>query len=475
MNYLRYFLIFGLLAVGLACKSTADKTGNEQATTAPDGTTLISGTVTSCDADSIRIFKADGITLTPVAAFKVTYENGQGSFSGDFQVKEKGFYYIGPKGQGSKLLILGEDESLTLYGNCSNFQLATVGNSKINSDYATVSRQIDGFTQQFNGLIQQYRKAMKSGQGLENVAQQMVKLDERKLALLDSVQTASPFIAKVVGLRTYLSYQYYQQSGEPQIYSGEPEYFAKNFFTHTDLASPIFNQLPLLHEHFKGYATTLTRIGLSAQVQRDYVIAALDGIPDGSSAEKMAVLGATAGFQGQGVENYIHFGRRYLEDFPKDNPQLRAQVQKQVNAAASRTIGAVAPEITMATPDGNMLNLSDLRGKVVLIDFWASWCGPCRRENPNVVRVYEKYKDKGFEILSVSLDRDKNRWLQAIQKDGLDWLHVSDLKQWKNEAAQLYGVSSIPYTVLLDREGRIIANKLRGAALEAKLAEIFGG
>ena len=473
MNYFRYILIFGLLAVGLACKSTADKSATDLLL-APEGKTVLSGTVSGCDADSIRVFQADGITLRPLAAYPIIYENGQGTFKGNFQVKEKGFYYVGPKGQGSKLLILGQDGAIALTGNCANFNKATISNSAINSDFGTLSAQLDGFTRQFNKLIQDYRKAAKVGQGVEAVSQKMVALDGRKLALLDSIKEANPFLAQVAGLRTYVSYQYFLQSGEAQIYSGEPEYFAKNFFTHTELENPIFNHLPLLHEHFKGYTTTLAQIGLSSEVQRDYLDAMLSAIPERSSAKKMALLGATAGFQGKSVDNYLHYARKYLADFPGDNPQVRAQLQSQVNQAASRTIGAIAPEITMAQPNGDTLSLSDLRGKVVLIDFWASWCGPCRRENPNVVRVYEKYKDKGFEILSVSLDRSKDRWLGAIQQDGLDWLHVSDLKQWQNAAAKLYGVSSIPYTVLLDKEGRILANKLRGAALEAKLAQLFG-
>lgn len=136
--------------------------------------------------------------------------------------------------------------------------------------------------------------------------------------------------------------------------------------------------------------------------------------------------------------------------------------------------GMEAPEIAMSDPDGVTRRLSDLRGKVVLIDFWASWCGPCRRENPNVVKLYHKYHDQGFEIFSVSLDKDGNAWRNAIKSDGLVWPnHVSDLKQWSSAAGKTYGIMSIPATVLVDREGNIIARNLRGADLERKLQEIF--
>ncbi len=136
--------------------------------------------------------------------------------------------------------------------------------------------------------------------------------------------------------------------------------------------------------------------------------------------------------------------------------------------------GMPAPDIEQPSPDGTPMRLSDLRGKVVLIDFWASWCGPCRRENPHVVRLYERFHDKGFEIFSVSLDQSRDKWLDAIQKDGLRWpCHVSDLRGWNSAAGRLYGISSIPATVLVDREGNILARNLRGAELERKLTEIF--
>jgi peroxiredoxin len=138
--------------------------------------------------------------------------------------------------------------------------------------------------------------------------------------------------------------------------------------------------------------------------------------------------------------------------------------------------GKVAPDFEELKTDGKTkMKLSDLKGKVVLIDFWASWCGPCRKENPNVVKTFEKYKDAGFTVMSVSLDSDKVKWLEAIQKDGLVWPnHVSDLGGWQSKVARLYGVGSIPLTILLDKEGKIIATNLRGQALEAELQKIFG-
>jgi len=138
-------------------------------------------------------------------------------------------------------------------------------------------------------------------------------------------------------------------------------------------------------------------------------------------------------------------------------------------------IGQITPEIEMPNPDGQVIKLSSMRGKYVLVDFWAKWCGPCRRENPNVVKAYNKYKTKGFEVFGVSLDRNKEDWLQAIQEDGLTWTHVSDLKYFESKAANDFNISAIPFSILLDPQGKIIAKNLRGAALDKKLEEVLGG
>lgn len=183
------------------------------------------------------------------------------------------------------------------------------------------------------------------------------------------------------------------------------------------------------------------------------------------------------------LEYYTKVDSVLSELYPDSEPvkTLNSQVETllaNLDAEAARSsrtgMGAVAPEIALPNPDGDTIRLSSTRGEYVLLDFWAAWCAPCRRENPNLVDVYRKYNDRGFEIYQVSLDQTREAWLNGIKEDKIgDWIHVSDLQYWSSMVVPLYGIEAIPASYLLDPEGRIIASNLRGEALEEKLAELF--
>ncbi len=165
-------------------------------------------------------------------------------------------------------------------------------------------------------------------------------------------------------------------------------------------------------------------------------------------------------------------GTKMTEAMVQQTLQVETMYNQHIGNEAS--VGKSAPEISLPRANGSLLKLSSLRGNYVLVDFWASWCGPCRRENPNVIRLYNLYKDKGFTVYSVSLDENKDAWLGAIAADGLVWPnHVSDLSRWNSPVVQAYQIKGIPHTVLVDPEGKIIDIGLRGAKLEQKLNEIF--
>lgn len=165
--------------------------------------------------------------------------------------------------------------------------------------------------------------------------------------------------------------------------------------------------------------------------------------------------------------------KKLADNLSKNYPNSRyvKRYTEFLKSISALTVGQPAPEITLTSPEGKQVSLSSLKGKLVLIDFWASWCKPCRMETPNVVGVYQDYKDKGFEIFGVSLDRNKKDWMKAIKDDKMSWVHVSDLKMWQSSVVPQYKVQGIPLTYLVDKEGKILAKNLRGEALRKRVSQ----
>ncbi len=414
--------------------------------------------------DSVYLFYFDGVSFIPQRA---TAADTDGHYRFTLDSTPPTFYYLGLSAKNIRPLLAGSEPLVKIKGPCQRLSNATIA-SPLNAAYAQLKRQLNSYQQQADRLAQSYRQASTAAQRQAAIAH-MVALDSTRIAFIDSLEQMQPTFAQIARLNTWLSYP-----NHGQAYPNEIVYFAKAYFQLVDWQHPLLPYVyPWIHQAFNRYAQTLSRVGYLPDSLHQWMMQSLEQVPKRQGMHRYALAGILAGLQRYTHPSYPQFAQLFIDTYGQDFPQAAAQVKKQMEQLASFIIGAPAPDFTQLTPEGDSLSLSDLRGKVVLIDFWASWCGPCRRENPHVVKLYEKYKDKGFDILGVSLDRQRARWIQAIKADGLTWHHVSDLKGWQNEVAQLYGVRSIPHTVLVDRDGRIIARKLRGPALEAKLAELF--
>ncbi|RMG67267.1 MAG: TlpA family protein disulfide reductase [Bacteroidetes bacterium] len=315
-------------------------------------------------------------------------------------------------------------------------------------------------------------------QGDASAQAQLEAIYAAKEATMDSLRQADPLLAKVFLPLMWRPFD----PNQPGPYEDALAHFAGEYLKGEDLQDPAYDYVPSLSDNMPAFIQIVFRPGVPALRSEAALDDFLQRLRPQSRAHKNALASAVSTLDQMQQLSFVKYAEAYRDLYGPLSEQVGnylegrlAYYADQAQAEARLALGAVAPEIALPTPEGNTLRLSSLRGKVVLVDFWASWCGPCRRENPNVVRVYQRYKDQGFEILGVSLDRSREPWLKAIADDGLSWKHVSDLRFWQSEAAKTYNIASIPATVLLDREGRILAKNLRGAALEAKLAEIFGG
>jgi peroxiredoxin len=422
-------------------------------------TSLVSGQFTNT-ANSQYIYLTRLFGNKTEIIDSVKHSNGTFTFKKP-AVFQRGFYKLSAQRQGNALtLILGEPE-LVVKGDLGANGKFTVENSNENAIYQAYQQLNEKQSQQANALQKQAEQLKNQGLNEQDFQKAIGKIQYQFDSLTLNYNTSNQllreqntglFITKVISM-----------------FSMPDSTQANAFFQTIDLTDSELCAGDMLPSKIGMYFQRYVTPDLNNWKQAASTLLAT--FPSGSDNKQVLYLSLIDMFSPYDPDFTKSLSVQYAKEYPKSS-----FAQKALANAPKGTLGVgdEAIELALPSPDGKIISLKSLRGKVVLLDFWASWCGPCRQENPNVVSAYNQYKNKGFTVFSVSLDENAEKWKAAIAKDGLVWPnHISDLKGWKSKAAELYNVKGIPMTFLLDKKGVIIATNLRGEALHQKLQELL--
>lgn len=446
-----------LLTLLLVCMFFASNGQNNKVTLTCD--------IRNCGSDSINLYEFNGIGYNMLKAGKG--ENRMVKFEVDKTANPR-MYYIGFSFSDLKPVILGTEDKVDVVINCASVKRSSANNSPINASYDKLIGQMNALKAQENNIFAAFTSSQRTDKNQEEFKTSLANLDKKKTALRDSMLKANPYLGNIVALNTYLSYPNNKGKNASEI-----DYFTNEFFKSARFDDKQLEYNPWVSEMFKAYTATIQTFKRGDTYIINGIRTQLKKIPQNSNTYRLALGGVVSGISQNSDLLFVEFADEFATKYAQSNSMDISLMKPRIDAIKQMMIGVKAPEFTFKTPEDKDVNLSDFKGKYLLIDFWASWCGPCRKENPNVVALYNRYKEKGFEILGVSLDRTKEPWIKAIADDKLTWTHVSDLKGWQSAAAALYGITSIPHTVLLDKDGKIIARQLRGEQLGQKLDELF--
>lgn len=438
-----------------------------------DATYTVQGVLTGNAGDSLYLYDVLGSDLRKILAIELEKPEDGGGKTFVFGGKlEKGFYYIGTDESNGTLIILGDEKEVKVSADASNIDgTITFENSPANTSFKSFSTKMEGFRDEMQMLSQNLQIFMQTDpKQAEKINGQMEATYAIQTAYVDSVINSGGFNGMIA--------QFFQQTpyndSIQKIYKTEEDYLIQSFMGHLQLDNPSLGYVPSFYQTGTYYTQTLLSMGMDEK-KVDSLLHAyfLDKTKPGTRTEQIAWLSVVDGVISAGSDLIFTYGEQYKQKFPADAETI-SLTDSVMTVLAPFKNGNVAPDFTLNSADGKSMNLHSVKGKVILIDFWASWCVPCRQENPMVVQIYNYYKSRGLEIVGVSLDTDNDAWKGAIKSDGLKWIHLSDLKGWDGEVVKQYNIGAIPRTLLLDSEYKILGKNLRGESLVGRLQQLLG-
>lgn len=418
--------------------------------------------------DNIYLLRTLYGRFDTIASAKLIYKGGKARFTLQGKIPQEGVYFIGHPPYDLREIMLYPGDYVRTKGTVLNMKDLEVMPYDSQNKYirtAECVKQLELSRMFIQPLTSNKGDESEEQRHMENVKQFNAQL----LHLLDSIPKREKLIKDLLAVQLHPMYHPSLSS----YYANEEEHYAKEFFKYVDFESINYEYLPHIYEQVMRYTRGLLVRGFSGSEARTHLDALLNKVPHGSIRHNMILIGVLTALLQEKQDLFIDYGNLYLKIYKEQNPAYAEQINQYIAEFLFMPIGSLAPNFRLPTPDGNMLSLEQLKGNYVLIDFWASWCRPCRIENKELLPVYEKFKNDNFTILGVSLDKNRDAWLDAIGLDGMEWHHASDLKYWESPIVSQYKLNAIPFNILIDPEGKIIAKGIQPHKLEQLLTKRF--
>lgn len=438
----------------------------------------IEGDLRQCLADSVKLYESDGFILKPLFAVPLTKSGSAASFKISGKLPQKGFYFIGTSTNNLMPLLLGGEENVKLTGNGTSWKMGVkIEDSPQNEQYQQIMQQIKYLNKQGEDASQTMHVAEKvNHKMIDEAVKKFAEVRSAHRKMVDSLRKMNPYFATIAEMSLFLPLDV---ENNPQKYPDALTHFVKEYFASINFKDADLEYMQPYIENVGTYTRTLAENLTSKDTLEIYLNDLLKKMPEKTRIHRLTMAAIIKGLEAQNSGSFAKYTESFAKLYPDAKEVNDQNKQKYVALKATEeqlkkvAIGSVPPDLNIPTLEGRKVSLTSFKGSIVLIHFWASWSDKSRKDIPNISRLYNKFHAKGFQVISVSLDKYVEKWSEAVKEEKMLWTNVSELKQWESQCVKDYSLSSIPRSFLLDREGKIIAQDPKGVGLEVKLNDYF--